>query len=407
MADVALALPLDQERALDGTALRHGHRIVAHCSGAAELATRIATLRPDLAVVSADEQYLSRQLIAQCDAAGVRMVVIVATEAERRRAASLGIADAATPTDDWGELLTVAVPALEPPVRAPERRGTLVTVWGPHGAPGRTSLAISIAAEAAQLGLGTLLIDADTHAASVAPALGLLDESPGFAAACRLAATDSLDAAELERVAQVHRARPGSFRVLTGLGRPSRWPELTVERIEATLAAARDWAELTIVDVAAGVEEDDELGSDLVPARRNAATATALRAADHLVLVGAADPVGLSRLVRAHAELLDSVAPARVSVVVNKLRATSVGLNPAGQVRQTLRRFAGIDEPVLVPLDVAAFDGALLSGRTLPEVASRSAARTAIRRLVGEHLLADRVPGPGGSGARERTRNAG
>lgn len=398
MVDVALGVLLHDERRLVETSVAHGHRIVLRCSGADELAARVPAARPDLAVVSASEQYLSRRLVAACDAAGVRLVITAATEGERRRAQSLGLVDIAVGPVDWPTLLGQGAPSVEAARPASgsaatqadtagRRRGRVVTVWGPHGAPGRTTIAINLAAELAAAGVPAVLADADTHAASIAPALGLLDEAPGFAAACRLAGSGSLDAVELERIAQTHRSRSGSFRVLTGLGRPSRWPELTAERISTTLEAARDWAEMTIVDVAAEVEQDDELSSDLVRSRRNAATAVALRAADHVVLVGAADPIGLARLLRAHAELLDTVSPREVTVVINKLRASAVGMNPAAQVRQTLDRFGGIEEPVLVPHDAPAIDGALLSGATLVETAPRSAVRAPLRRLVLERLL--------------------
>ena len=56
-------------------------------------------------------------------------------------------------------------------------------VWGPTGAPGRTTLAIGLAAELAGSGLPTVLVDADTYGASVAQCLGLLDESSGLATA--------------------------------------------------------------------------------------------------------------------------------------------------------------------------------------------------------------------------------
>jgi Flp pilus assembly CpaE family ATPase len=127
--------------------------------------------------------------------------------------------------------------------------------------------------------------------------------------------------------------------------------------------------------------------------RRNAATLTALADADHIVAVGSADPVGLSRFLRAHGDLADVATTDRVTVVANKVRASAIGLNPRGQVMQTLSRFGGIDSPVLVPWDQHAFDAALLGGQTLAEVAPRSPARIAVRDLVADHLL------PAGSGA--------
>ncbi|GMA94183.1 hypothetical protein GCM10025881_10070 [Pseudolysinimonas kribbensis] len=214
----------------------------------------------------------------------------------------------------------------------------------------------------------------------MAPALGLLDEAPGFAAACRLAPTGGLTGAELDRIAQPHGA--GALRVLTGIGRASRWPELGGDRVEGVLTALRAWAPMTIVDTAASLEQDEELSSDLAAPRRNAATIAALRAADRVVAVAAADPVGLARYLRVHADLLELVDPDRVVTVVNKVRAGAIGLGPGAQVRQTLARFGGVRDPLLVPWDPAAFDAALLSGRPLPDAAPRSPATAAIRELA-------------------------
>ena len=64
---------------------------------------------------------------------------------------------------------------------AARRTGSVVAVWGPTGAPGRTTAAVGIADEAARLGASTLLVDADVYGGVIAQVLGLLDESPGLA----------------------------------------------------------------------------------------------------------------------------------------------------------------------------------------------------------------------------------
>ena len=411
MTSVALALPLADEQRLVAEAGRHGHRVVARCSGADDLAAQLETARPELAVAAAAPQYLSSRVVAACDAIGVRLLVVAASVQERRFAATLGVVDpvdapfewaarraplAEAPTAGVGDLTVVdeetrvrpargpAVPAPLTAVEQTPRRGSIVAVWGPDGAPGRTSLAIALAAELTESAGLIALADADTHAAAIAPALGLLDEAPGFAAACRLAGSGALDRAQFKRIAQPHRAGRGDIHVLTGLGRASRWPELTADRVAGVLTAARDWAEVTVVDVAASFEQDEELMTDLNAPRRNAATIEVLRSADRVVAVGAADPIGLSRFLRAHAELSELVEPDRVLTVINKLRSSAIGLNAAAQVRQTLARFGGIEAPILVPWDPAAFDAALLSGRALLDAAPRSAARVAIRELVAQ-----------------------
>jgi hypothetical protein len=140
------------------------------------------------------------------------------------------------------------------------------------------------------------------------------------------------------------------------------------------------------VDVGFNLESDEEIVSDLFAPRRNAATLAALRAADRVVAVGAADPVGLARFVRSYGDLVEAADQARVDIVITKVRASAVGLNPSGQIRATLLRFAGIEDVTLVPDDAAGCDAALLSARALPDAAPRSAAVAALRRLVRDRL---------------------
>jgi MinD-like ATPase involved in chromosome partitioning or flagellar assembly len=404
----ALAVPLDDEQRLVAEAGRYGLSVTVRCSGADELAGRLAAAPPDAVLALASPQYLNPNLIATCDALGVRLIVAAPSVEHLRHARGLGIADAIAGEIGWQTVVgggsdagqdapmeTNAHPGTtrteEPAHPSPSPRGRVIAVWGPAGAPGRTSLAIAIAAELAEAGLSVALGDADTHAASIDPALGLLDEAPGFAAACRLAGAGALDNAEFDRIAEWKRSGHSGFRVLTGLGRPSRWPELTAERVAGTIAAARAWVDVLVLDTASSLEQDEELSSDLASPRRNAATITAVRAADHVVAVGSGDPIGLTRYLRAHAELLETAAPDRVTTVINKVRSSAIGLNPSAQITQTLARFGGISDPVLVPWDPAAFDAALLGGRPLLDAAPRSPARNAVRGFVRERFA---VPAP-------------
>lgn len=414
MTDVGLALPVADVDRLGAEAQRFGHRVVVEAADADALAPRIAVAKPEVVIAAASAPHLSARLVSACDAHGVRLVVVGDSARERRFAAGLGVVDPVPGPPAWtlltpGTGIPVASPVLPPvpmitarpdepvaeettrrPARVPTTRGRVVAVWGPGGAPGRTSLAIALAAELAASDSSVALADADTHAAAIAPALGLLDESPGFAAACRLAATDALNRGELDRVATTHR---DGFRVLTGIGRPARWPELTAERVAGVMDAVRGWAGTTIVDVAASLEQDEELQSDVAAPRRNAATLEVLRRADVVVAVAAADPVGLARFLRGYAELLDHVTPDRILPIANKVRSGSVGLDPAGQVRSTLERFGGVTPRHLVPSDPAGFDAALLGGRSLGGAAPRSPARAVLRRLAAE-LRAEPTDGP-------------
>lgn len=390
---VALAVALEAEQHLVQSAGYHGHEVLARCSGGDELAARVPHLPVELIVVQSTPEHLTARLVEAADALGVRLLVVADDEQQHRHAKRIGILDPTDGPADWAlleggrpvEAQLLDSPAVEaPPLSEAPRPGTVVAVWGPHGAPGRTSIAIALAAEFAAAGWRTVLADADTHAAAVAPALGLLDEAPGFAAACRLASIGGLDDAQLERLAVRPRGLRHPFRVLTGIGRAARWPELGADRVAGAVAAVRRWCEVLVVDVAASLEHDDTFASDVAAPRRNAAGIEVLRSADRVVALAAADPVGIPRFLREHAELLDLVEPERVTVVVNKLRQGSIGLNPAGQVRQTLARFGGIQHPVLIPADSAAFDAALLGARPLADAAPRSSARAAVRELAAQ-----------------------
>ncbi|HET8600971.1 MAG TPA: hypothetical protein VFL99_11650 [Segeticoccus sp.] len=265
----------------------------------------------------------------------------------------------------------------EPPADEPGPRA-LIAVWGPAGAPGRTTVAVNLAVELARSTGSALLVDADTYGASVAQGLSLLDEAPGLAAAARASEQGTLDLPALARLAP--EALPG-LRVLTGLPKAERWPELRQRAVEHVLDLGRQLARFVVVDCGFSLEDDEELSYDTRAPRRNATTLVALEAADEVLAVGSADPVGLQRLVRGLQELTEVVA-AEPTVVVTKIRAAAVGNRPEHQVREALGRFAGIPDPWLVPDDRAALDAAMLAGRSLAEHAPGSPAARAIADLA-------------------------
>ncbi len=227
----------------------------------------------------------------------------------------------------------------------PPQPTPVTVVWGPNGAPGRTTTAVTFAASLAGAGLSTMLVDLDTWGASVAQVLGLVDEAPGVAAAARASEQGVLDVPGLARLAP--EVVPG-LRVLTGLPKADRWPELRAGAVEDVLGLCRRVVDHVVVDVGFAIEDDEELSYDTAAPRRNAATLTALEGADHLVVVGAADPVGLQRLVRAVQDVAVVPSP-RPTVVVNKVRASVAGPRPERAIRDVLARFAGMEDVRFVP----------------------------------------------------------
>lgn len=258
-------------------------------------------------------------------------------------------APAATPDQD--DAPVVAAPAGRP--------GRVLAVWGPPGAPGRSTVAAGMAAELARRGRRVLLVDADTHAASQAQQLGVLDEVSGLLTAARLAGTGHLE----DEVATVQRSLDPRLAVVTGLPRPDRWREVRAGVVETLLRAARRHGDV-VVDTAAPLEADH--GADLSGrGGRNQATTEALGAADEVLVVGAADPVGLARLARALVELRETVGPVGVRVLLNRMRP-GLGWSES-EVAAMVSGFGRSTSLHFLPHDLAAVDRALVTGRTLVE----------------------------------------
>ncbi|TDW15067.1 AAA family ATPase [Kribbella kalugense] len=274
--------------------------------------------------------------------------------------------------------LTPENPHHEPPPYS-QGAGRLIAVWGPTGAPGRTTVAVNLASELSAKGVPTLLADADVYGGTVAQMLGMLDETSGLAAAARSASNGALDMVMLAKHAR--QVNPHLL-VLTGLSRADRWTELRPAAIESIWSSARTLAPATVVDVGFCIETDEEISFDSLAPRRNGATVATLEEADEVIIVGTADPVGLTRLIRAVHEL-QTVAPSvTVRVVVNRLRSGALGSSPGEAAAEALAQYAGIQPAALLPYDLNAVDTAMSHGRSLSEAAKSSKLRKAFQQLA-------------------------
>ena len=392
-----------------------GVAVVRRCVDLADLLATASTGHARAAILSADLRRLDRDALGRLTVAGVAVVGLVPPgddDAERRlrslgvrhvlpsdstpevlsAAVALAVGGAAAPTAgeraavaDPRAALAAALPPVEPAGadRSSAGTGRVVAVWGPTGAPGRTTVAVGLASEVAALGRSVLLVDADVYGGVVAQVLGLLDEAPGLAAAARLANSGALD---LPALASLARSVSPALRVLSGIARADRWPELRPTAVEAVLALSRSLATTTVVDCGFALEQDEELAYDTSAPRRNGATLAVLESADTVLAVGTADPVGLSRLVRGLGELRDAVPGVIPVVVVNRLRPSAIPGDARKEVRSALARYAGVPEVVFVPLDVSGVDSAVAGGRTLAEAAPASPARQALAALAADLL---------------------
>jgi Flp pilus assembly CpaE family ATPase len=170
--------------------------------------------------------------------------------------------------------------------------------------------------------------------------------------------------------------------LLTGITRPQRWTELRPESFVRVLEVAREVAEVVFVDCSSCVEQDEELFFDTMAPRRNGLTVATLGAADQVLMIASADPVGMQRAIRIGLSVPDELPGVSPEIVINRLRKASL---PNGSSRDhvtgLVKRHLGRAPIAVIPSDRPACDKGLAAGRTLREVASGSPARAALREL--------------------------
>lgn len=254
--------------------------------------------------------------------------------------------------------------------------GKIIAVWGTHGAPGRSTLALALAAYLNEQG-STILVDCDINAPAQVQLLGLPEDSSGLASAARLATHGELDST---RLVQTLLSAKADLQVLTGLGRSGRWRELPVASMNKVWEVCRHTAEYTVVDLSGGLEEERVEDFAMEP-DHDAVAAALLEQADLTLIVGAADPVGIRRLI----QLLNSNRQAvggRSQVVVNRVRSSTAGADPNSAIGSVLARYTSASDIVYVPADYRLFDKALMQAQPVAVVESRSAAAKSIAKLA-------------------------
>lgn len=382
---VALAMTGSTEGAIAAAIESHPSLVlVRRCVDLAEALALAQTGKVNVVVLS-DQPRLNRAVLADFAAAGVGVLAVTTAAATNRDLSAIGIEhvvdaglDPAAVAQRAAAVALALVPVMVPEVpRLPAgREGTVIAVWGPTGAPGRTTLAVNLAAEYAGEGIDTVVVDVDTYGGAVAQALGVLDEAPGVAAVARAALHGTLTDEALWR----HLLSVGkNLTVLSGITRASRWPELSRSALDEIWPMLRRHYAVTVVDCGFAIAQDEDLVYDTRAPQRNGATLSALEHADVIVVVGSAEPLGIQRLVQGLAELDDvtEVMGPRL-VVANRVRASVAGHQPQAAISDALARYSGVERVWMVAFDGKSCDAATLAGQTLRERVPRSPARRGI-----------------------------
>lgn len=372
-------------RVLDAAA---GVVVLKRCVDLPDLLASATSGQAQVAVLGADTAGLDVAAVDHLRRQGVRPVVVTRgadLDAARVQLRRIGVPAVVCDRDLEGlpeaiarvvtqsDTLEAPLPMVPEPAATPGARGRAITVWGPGGAPGRSLVSAAVAAELARRRRSTVLVDADPYGGSIGQQLGIMDEVSGVLAASRWAVSEQLG----ERFASVQRGLGPHLSVITGLPRPERWTEVRPEALEEILDLGRRQGDV-VVDTGFSLEDDPARQTGGRPTR-NQLTLSALEASDEVLVVGAADPVGLSRLARGVVEVRDFVPATPLRVVVNRMRP-SLGWSEK-DIAQMVGGFARIDSLHFLPEDREGVDRALVAGRGLLE-GGESALTRAVAGLV-------------------------
>jgi MinD-like ATPase involved in chromosome partitioning or flagellar assembly len=313
------------ERELLPALLQAGYAVLERCLAAEQLIEAARRREVQVVLVASDLYRLTRDRAAELLATGKPTVVVGQPGVFRDHAPdSAGWLPAeprpAAVLDALSAALTGRRPAVQPielpdelpapgPAPAEELRSSVITVASGYGSPGRTTVAINLAAA---LGIvPTVVVDADLDGPSVAAYLdvnptrnlSMVVHGPGGRPETSRDWAHALEG-ELQPLAR----RSPQAVVLCGVPKPEMAARVTLPLFERLLAELQQRYRYVVIDIGAALAPSDVIHR------------AAVRQAAHVLVVGSGDLPGLWHLRRALALLRDDLHldDGRLAVVLNR-----------------------------------------------------------------------------------------
>ena len=268
----------------------------------------------------------------------------------------------------------------------------VISCWGPAGSPGKSTLASNLACEMALLGQRVLLLDLDTLSPALSISLGLVDTPAGLSACLRLAEQSRLTVEEYERLTVSIQIGRNELRFMPGLNSPTRWAEVTFERLAKLFESIQAEVDHIVIDLPQATQFRTTLNhpsvmNQAIDLGRDALLVSLLRQSSKLVMVSGCDPVAAHRFLVAQ-EYLDEVASSlNPYTVINRFRTSALGSKARAELEETYLSLARVRIDAFIPDEPENLDRALLNGLPLALLKRSSPARQAISDLARPLLL--------------------
>jgi MinD-like ATPase involved in chromosome partitioning or flagellar assembly len=351
-----------------------GVELFLRCVDRVEVLASVRGGNVDGLVIAGPPNWLDADTVEEARSAGIRAVGLARDPLDVEVFRSLGIA--AMPSEpSIDEILTEldrdGVP-LPPPPTVVSGTGRIVAVWGPKGSPGRSRIALEMATLAALKEPATLLVDADPTGGDLLQLLGVVEEIPTIVWAARSGAKKNLDVDALR--GSVRRVGPRGPILLPGIARPELAADVSEKGLRAALELFRSAFELTVVDTGPSIVDGDP-GRE--PGNGGSMTRCVLNAADRVVAVCRADPIGIKNFMVGLERLRESVDPDKVIVVANRVLP-----GREREIDRLLRDRAGSRPIALVPDRHEDVTRAVFAGRPVTEMKPGSEIPSALAEIL-------------------------
>jgi Flp pilus assembly CpaE family ATPase len=379
-----------------------GLLVAYRCLDGPSLAERAASPDVDVALASSDLHRLSATILTAVRDARLPLVLIAEGQDVSRYGELAHLVTASAGASDVAAALRAAVrrgPVYSAPAASAQiegagmqgslpggdgdgRRGRLVAVVSGKGAPGKTTVAIGLAAALAERRRQVVLMDADLWGGNVGACLDLDPRRGLFALAYGKDASPTGWAARLDEELQ---EGPG-FMVLGGIERAEQRSSISADVTTAAVTALRSAFDDVVVD-----------GGCAIVGAASPATDALLRQAERILVVSGADLVAVWNARAALRYLRERLGVEResISIVLNRREG---GEHYDGE---EVERALGV--PVLAALREDRRAARRAVDNQVPLTAVGGDAARELRRLVST-LAAREAPAPAGAEKRRRWR---
>ena len=210
-------------------------------------------------------------------------------------------------------------------------KGSLTVVCGAHGAPGRTTVTLSLARELSKKSAKVVVIDADHSAPSLGFLLGVPQDIGGFQTALRSARVEGVDINTLLTPMVLVNQPKGAYRLLSA--GPTPWEEKSLDQkaLERLLSRLVEEGFHCVLDTAA-----------ISTGTTHRMLETTAPLATHVVGITHPSDVGVARFIRAWSVITALVPGLSAKILV---RAPSKALSRSRDaIRQTLWEYTACED---------------------------------------------------------------